>query len=237
MFVLASLFAAAMLSPSHVETDTLARPNPPAACIDGSSIGGSVARDLRAALEAHGGVVRWDGARGPVRLWVQRRPDFAADVSVTAAQWRLAVSAGTDAWRDVVPGLSFALQSDSSEADVIVTWVRELRDTLTSGELAFRTAGRTTLVPAEDGRALLAHVRLAVYAPGAVRYAVDDVRAVARHEFGHVLGLAHHAAPSSVMSPLVRAERLSDGDRATLWALYGLPIGARCVALPADDRR
>jgi len=74
----------------------------------------------------------------------------------------------------------------------------------------------------------VAHVRLAVFAPGGVRYSVEDVRAVARHELGHALGLAHHAAPTSVMAPLVRAERLTDEDRATLRALYALPIGARC---------
>lgn len=234
MLLLASLVAAALLSPARMETDTVTRTDPRAACADGASIPPSVAIDLRAALEAHGGVVRWDVARGPVRLWVQRRPEFAADVSVSSAEWRVAVSTGMDAWRDVVPGLAFALEPDSSRADVIATWGRELRDTLTSSDLAFLTAGRTTLVPAADGRARLAHVRLAVFAPGAVRYGVEDVRAVARHELGHVLGLAHHAAPQSIMAPLVRAERLTDGDRATLRALYSLPIGARCVALPSE---
>jgi len=74
-------------------------------------------------------------------------------------------------------------------------------------------------------------VRLAIFAPNGERYSVDDVRAVARHELGHALGLAHHAAPTSIMAPLVRAERLSDDDRATLRALYALPIGARCSHL------
>ena len=84
-------------------------------------------------------------------------------------------------------------------------------------------------MPLTDGRALGAHVRLAVFAPGGERYSIDDVRAVARHELGHALGLAHHAAPTSVMAPLVRAEQLTDEDRATLRALYALPIGARCT--------
>ena len=125
---------------------------------------------------------------------------------------------------------TFAFEPDSARAAIVVTWAHDLESEPASGELAFRTAGRTTLVPDDAGRAQLAHVRLAVFAPGAIRYSVEDVRAVARHELGHALGLAHHRAPSSVMAPLVRAERLSDEDRSTVRALYSLPIGARCVA-------
>ena len=61
-----------------------------------------------------------------------------------------------------------------------------------------------------------------------------DVRVVARHEMGHVLGLAHHAAPTSVMAALVSAERIGEGDRAVLRALYALPAGAPCTALPSS---
>jgi Matrixin len=229
MFLFASLVAvAAHFSPVAAPADTALAVNRGIACDFAGALSPSVVNDLRAALDAHGGAVRWDLGRAPVRLWVQRRPDMAADVSVTAAEWRRVVSAAADAWRGVVPGLQFTLELDSTRADVIVTWERDLESAPAVGELAFRTAGRTTLVPGTDGRALTAHVRLAVFAPGGVRYSVEDVRAVARHELGHALGLAHHGAPTSVMAPLVRAEQLTDEDRATLRALYALPIGARC---------
>jgi hypothetical protein len=226
--------AAAALVPSAGPVDTLPAATSPMRCERTPAFSDAVAADLAAALEAHAGAVRWDLARGPIRVWVQRRPDFAADVSVTSAQWRHAVMSATDAWREVVPGLQFAPERDSARANVIVTWERLLEGAPALDELAFRTAGRTTLVPADDGRALLAHVRLAVFSPDAVRYSLPDVRAVARHEMGHALGLAHHRAPSSLMAPLVRTERLTDGDRATLRALYALPIGARCVALAIE---
>jgi len=232
MFLLASLVAVAThLTPAAAPTDTARAVDRGIACGSGRAISPAVSNDLRAALDAHGGAVRWDLGRGPVRLWAQRRPDMAADVSVTGAEWRRVLSAAADAWRGVVPGLEFALEPDSTRADVIITWERDLEGAPAVGELAFRTAGRTTLVPGNDGRALAAHVRLAVFAPGGVRYSVEDVRAVARHELGHALGLAHHAAPTSVMAPLVRAEQLTDEDRATLRALYALPIGARCPLL------
>jgi len=233
MFLLESLVAVAtLLSSVGTPTDTtfVARVE---VCDSAPAASPAVADDLRAALAAHGGAVRWEPARGPVRLWVQRRPEVAADVIVTGAEWRRAISAAAAAWRDVVPALAFAVELDSARADVIVTWERDLAGVPADGGLAFRTAGRTTLVPGTDGRALAAHVRLAVLTPEGERYSVEDVRAVARHELGHALGLAHHAAPTSVMAPLVRAERLTDEDRATLRALYALPIGARCTLPPS----
>jgi hypothetical protein len=237
MLLLEALVAiATVLSPVAARPDTTVAAKTPTACATGVALSDSTAADLAAALNAHGGAVRWDIERGPIRIWVQRRPDFAADAGVTPAEWRRTVFAASDAWRDVVPGMVFSLASDSARADVIVTWAHDLEIEPASSELAFRTAGRTTLVPDGAGRAQLALVRLAVFAPGAVRYSVDDIRAVARHELGHALGLAHHRAPSSVMAPLVRAEHLSNEDRSTLRALYALPIGARCVARAGAPR-
>jgi len=238
MLLLEALVAiAATLSPVDASPDTTLAAKASATCPTGAALSDSAAANLAAALDVHGGAVRWDIERGPIRIWVQRRPDFAADVDITSAEWRRTVLAAFDAWRDVVPGLTFALESDSAHAAVIVTWAHDLESEPATGELAYRTAGRTTLVPDDAGRASLAHVRLAVFAPGAVRYSVEDVRAIARHELGHALGLAHHRAPSSVMAPLVRAGRLSSDDRATLRALYSLPIGARCVPHAHDRQR
>jgi hypothetical protein len=228
LLLTALVTVATLLSPVATLTDTTAGANHSGACVVGPAMAPTVVSDLRAALDAHGGAVRWDLRRGAVRLWVQRRPEIAADVSVMGADWRRAIAVAADAWSGVVPGLSLEMESDSSRADVIVTWERDLRDAPAGGDFAFLTAGRTALVPDAKGRALSGHVRLAVFTPDGVRYSLDDVRAVARHELGHALGLAHHAAPTSVMAPLVRAERLSDDDRATLRALYALPVGARC---------
>lgn len=233
MLLLATLAAtAALASLGPGPADTARAGDRVGACAAARELSPTVTADLRAALDAHGGVVRWDPARGQIRLWVQRRPAFAADVTVTGAEWRRTIGAAAESWRGIVHGLAFAMEQDSARADVIVTWDRDLENVPAGSELAFGAAGRTTLVPADDGRALASHVRLAVFGPRAARYSVEDVRAVARHELGHALGLAHHAAPSSVMAPLVRAERLTDDDRETLRALYALPIGERCAPSP-----
>jgi hypothetical protein len=194
----------------------------------------AAALDVRTTLALHNGVVRWDVERGPVRLWVQPRPVAESDANVPAGDWQRAVLDAASSWRGVVGGLAFRPVRDSADADVIVTWERELRASTGGSGLAWRTAGQTTLAPSDDGRAAAAHVRLAIAAPTGARYGLDDTRAVARHELGHALGLAHHAAANSVMAPLVRVDRLSADDRAALRLLYALPVGARCTAPSAE---
>jgi hypothetical protein len=187
-----------------------------------------VAGDVRATLAAHGMVVRWDPAAGPVRIWVQPKPLPTVDWDSPPTAWRDAVLDAARSWRGIVPGLELQAARDSASADVLVTWVdaHNLAANPSPG-LASGTAGRTELSDL-GGRATAAHVRLAVTSGDGVPLEVVDVRAVARHEFGHVLGLAHHAAVKSVMAARVQTERLHAGDVAALRLLYALPIGVRC---------
>jgi hypothetical protein len=188
----------------------------------------AVAGDVRAALEAHGAVVRWDPAAGPVRVWVQPRRGPTVDWDNPPASWRDAVLDAALAWRGIVPGLELRVARDSAGADVVVTWVdaHQLASGVSKG-LRSGTAGRTELRDSA-GRATAAHVSLAVTSAEGIPLEAVDVRAVARHEFGHVLGLAHHAAAKSVMASRVQTERLTAGDEAALRLLYALPMGARC---------
>jgi hypothetical protein len=193
--------------------------------------------DLTAALAVHGGAVRWEPAEAarPLVVWLQPRPRRLAPTLHTEGEWRAALVDGVLAWSDVVSGLRVAVGRDSAAADVRVVWTATLPRAEagdpaagTLGAPTGITAGRTLLDPDDSGRAARATVLLAAAAGDGAPYQPRDVRAVARHEMGHVLGLAHHAAATSVMAPLVSAERIGDADRAVLRALYALPAGARC---------
>ena len=167
----------------------------------------AVAEEVADALALNLGGAWWDVDAGPLALWVQPRAGHVR-----------AVLAAADAWDGVVRGLRFAPARDSASAAVVVVWRCTLGGTATRP-----TAGRTTLRFTRDGRAVDAVVELALRAVPGVPYTPADVRVFAQHELGHVLGLAHHRAASSVMAPSPAAGvRPSALDRRTLRLLYAM---------------
>jgi hypothetical protein len=191
-----------------------------------------LAGDLTAALVMHGGAVRWALAGRPLVVWLQGRPRDLAPTLHTQAEWRATVADGVRGWSGALPGLRLTTGHDSAAAHVRVVWARTLPAGApgdpSAGRLAALTAGRATLERDGSGRTVAATVMLAASAANGAPYQPQDVRAMAQHEIGHVLGLGHHASPTSVMAPLVRADRIGSADRAVLRALYSLPPGTRC---------
>jgi predicted Zn-dependent protease len=207
------------------------------------------AADLAAALGLHGGVVRWAAGTEAVRVWIQRRPADGSSLAYGADAWRSAIVSAVASWNDLVPGLRLAVSRDSASADVRIVWTPSLGsiagDDASAGALSSRatgtsafgsyTAGRTLLVPDELGRAIVAQVVIATSSPGGASYSPSDVHAVAQHELGHALGLAHHRSSRSIMSPMIAVDHIGADDRAVLRALYALPVGASCAA-PTGSR-
>lgn len=222
-----------MLLPSLLAALVAASPadSVPACSALASATDATVASDLAAALSTHGAVARWE--ERPIVVWLQARPQDAASARHGAGEWREALAAGIASWNGIVSNLRVVVGRDSARADVHVVWARTLAtapNDPAAGALANLTAGRTTVAVTETGRIAAATVTLATTAPNGASYLPADARAVVRHELGHAVGLAHHAAPTSVMAPLVVAERIGEEDRAVLRALYRLPVGTACAA-------
>ena len=201
----------------------------------------AVGGEVRAALAAYGGrLVRWPLDRAtPIRVWVQPVPQGAGSgpppasspgaspesFAVLPAAWAWAAGAGARDWDGVVRGLRVAPARDSAVAEVHVTWERVGGDH--PGRAAEATHGHTAVLASRAGVIEGADVVLGV--PRATARATSaDVRAVAAHEFGHVLGLVHQTGARSAMMAGVRADGPSARDRAVLRAWYALPDAAAC---------
>ena len=179
------------------------------------------ARAVRDALALNHGGAWWDVGDGPLALWVQPRPAHLADGRHAGLEFQRQVAAAAHAWTGIVRGLRFAPTDDSASAAVRVVWRHTLPRPTGDATSAQPTAGRTTLSFTSGGRTVAALVELALHATPSSPYAPIDVRAVAQHELGHVLGLAHHAPPTSIMAAEPRvASGPSRLDREALRRLY-----------------
>lgn len=155
---------------------------------------------------------RWpERTRDPLRVWIQ---PSALD-GFTAAHLTT-VRDAFDPWVSTGIPVAFDFTEDSTRAEILVTWVARYES---------RTTGRTRWVRDQHGWITGAGIELALAQPdGRV---LDDaaVRAIARHEIGHLLGLDHTADEMNIMSARIRVSELSEADRATVRLVYKLPPG------------
>ena len=156
---------------------------------------------------------RWNNRiRDPVRVYLPRdtvenfRPAFLD-----------AVRAAFTRWDAVGLPVRFAFVDDSTEADVVFHWRRQFDIDRT---------GQTDLTWDGDGHVQSAVVTIATFDPKGHAMGVDDVRIVALHEIGHLLGLNHSSDSADVMFGHTVAHDLSLRDEASARLLYQLPPGS-----------
>jgi hypothetical protein len=176
------------------------------------SEGGTYIGEVIAAHDS--ALTRWPSRVGnPLRVWVQHAPNIDGWQSEFGAQ----VNTAFESWMAVGLPVRFEFVRDSARADVHVTWVDRFKEPI-SGKTLWGRDDRFWIVNAD--------IILAVRHQNGDPLDAPQMRAIALHEVGHLLGLDHTADTGNIMAPRVRVRELSAADLATARLLYALPPGS-----------
>jgi hypothetical protein len=165
--------------------------------------------------ERDGALSRWPRrVATPVRVWV----DSASAVRLRG--WRASFPAKArgafETWSSLDIPVRFVFVDDPAQAEVHLRWVERLDQ---------ESCGETTWTTDAQGWMRRGDITLAMRASDGALQDETDIRAMALHEVGHLLGLGHTADSTAIMAPWVAADELSSADRATIRLLYALPPG------------
>ena len=156
---------------------------------------------------------RWDNrVQSPVRVWFASthaanfKPVFLDQIRSAFGQW---VNAGLP--------IRFDFTTDSTEAEVTVKWRIQFE---------IERTGQTDVTWDDQGHIQSAVVTLATFDPKGRPMEPEDIRIVAMHEVGHVLGLDHSKDSTDIMFPTAKVRDLSDRDVRTARLLYDLLPGS-----------
>jgi len=164
------------------------------------------------AASADSGLHRWDNRTSPpVRVYLT-----TATVANFQPAFLDAVRNAFQAWEQAGVPVRFALDADSASAEVRFQWRIQFE-----GE---RT-GQTDLEWDADGRLTGGVVTLATFDPKGQPLTSDDLRVMAMHEIGHLIGLDHSHDPGDLMYAAPKVRELSARDIATALLLYQLAPG------------
>ena len=164
------------------------------------------------AASSDSGLHRWDNRRArPVRVYLT-----AGTVANFQPAFLDAVRSAFQGWEQAGVPVRFALDADSASAEVRFQWRIQFE-----GE---RT-GQTDLEWDDDGRLTSGVVTLATFDPKGQPLTPDDLRVMAMHEIGHLIGLDHSHDPGDLMYAAPKVRELSPRDIATAQLLYQLAPG------------
>jgi hypothetical protein len=164
------------------------------------------------AASADSGLHRWDNRTShAVRVYLP-----AGTVANFQPAFLDAVRGAFQSWEQAGVPVRFALDADSASAEVRFQWRIQFE--------AERT-GQTDLEWDDDGRLTGGVVTLATFDPKGQPLSPDDLRVMAMHEIGHLIGLDHSHDPGDLMYAAPKVRELSPRDIATALLLYQLAPG------------
>src|SRR5437868_2900127 len=120
-------------------------------------------------------------------------------------------------WSDVGVPVRFDFDGDSTNAEVTVKWRIQFE---------IERTGQTDVTWDDNGHIQSAVVTLATFDPKGRPMDAEDIRVVATHEVGHLLGLDHSKDSTDIMFPTAKVRDLSDRDVRTVLLLYQLTPGS-----------
>jgi len=156
---------------------------------------------------------RWDNRNtNPIRVYFA--PTFAANFKPTFLD---AIRAAFAQWTNAGVPVRFNFDGDSTLAEVTVRWRIQFE---------IERTGQTDVTWDENGHIQSAVITLATFDPKGRPMEPDDIRVVAMHEVGHLLGLDHSTDSTDLMFPTAKVRELSDRDARTVLLLYQLSPGS-----------
>jgi hypothetical protein len=156
---------------------------------------------------------RWDNrVQRPVRVFLG--PATAANFQPSFLN---AVRAAFARWEQAGVPVRFDLDADSASAEVMFRWKIQFE---------IERTGQTDLTWDQDGHLVSGTVTLATFDPKGQPLGPEEVRVVALHEVGHLIGLDHSSDSTDVMYAATRVRDLSPRDIASALLLYELTPGS-----------